>query len=41
MPMSKFIKKFIYTLVLFLSTNATMATEEVKFDIVHKNEVNP
>ena len=25
--------------VLFLSTNATMATEEVKFDIVHKNEI--
>ena len=39
MPMSKFIKKFIYTLVLFLSTNATMATEEVKFDILHKNEI--
>ena len=49
MPMSKFIKKFISTLVLFflsilvsilfLSTNTTMATEEVKFDIVHKNEI--
>ena len=49
MPMSKFIKIFISTLVLFflsilvsalfLSTNATMATEEVKFDIVHKNEI--
>ena len=25
--------------VLFLSTNATMATEEVKFDIVHENEI--
>jgi hypothetical protein len=25
--------------VLFLSTNATMATEEVKFDIIHKNEL--
>jgi hypothetical protein len=25
--------------VLFLSTNTTMATEEVKFDIVHENEV--
>ena len=47
--MSKFIKKFISTLilfflsilvsVLFLSTNATMATEEVKFDIIHKNEL--
>ena len=24
---------------LFLSTNATMATEEVKFDIVHENEI--
>ena len=29
----------ILALGLFLSTNATMATEEVKFDIVHKNEV--
>ena len=29
----------ILVLGLFLSTNATMATEEVKFDIVHKNEV--
>ena len=25
--------------ILFLSTNTTMATEEVKFDIVHKNEI--
>ena len=25
--------------VLFLSTNTTMATEEVKFDIVHENEI--
>ena len=25
--------------VLFLSTNATNGNEEVKFDIVHKNEV--
>ena len=34
-------KKLLGILVLgfFLSTNATMATEEVKFDIVHKNEV--
>ena len=49
MPMSKFIKIFISTLVLFflsilvsvlfLSTNVTMATEELKFDIVHKNEI--
>ena len=29
----------ILALGLFLSTNATMATEEVKFDIVHKNEI--
>jgi hypothetical protein len=29
----------LLALGLFLSTNATMATEEVKFDIVHKNEV--
>ena len=42
MPMSKFMKKFIFTFlvsVLFLSTNTSMATEEVKFDIVHKNEI--
>ena len=34
-------KKFlsILTLGLFLSTNATTATEEVKFDIIHKNEI--
>ena len=34
-------KKFLAILVsvLFLSTNAAMATEEVKFDIVHKNEI--
>ena len=34
-------KKILVILVfsLFLSTNVTMATEEVKFDIVHKNEV--
>ena len=34
-------KKLLVILVsvLFLVTNATMATEEVKFDIVHKNEV--
>jgi len=34
-------KKLLGILVsaLFLSTNATMATEEVKFDIVHKNEI--
>ena len=25
--------------ILFLSTNTTMATEEVKFDIVHENEI--
>ena len=25
--------------ILFLSINTTMATEEVKFDIVHKNEI--
>ena len=25
--------------ILFLSTNTTMATEEVKFDIVYKNEI--
>jgi len=25
--------------ILFLSTNTTMATEEVKFDIVHKNKI--
>ena len=29
----------ILALCLFLSTNATMASEEVKFDIVNKNEV--
>ena len=29
----------LLALGLFLSTNATMATEEVKFDIVHENEV--
>ena len=29
----------ILALCLFLSTNATMAAEEVKFDIVHKNEI--
>ena len=29
----------ILALGLFLCTNATMATEEVKFDIVYKNEV--
>ena len=29
----------ILALGLFLSTNTTMATEEVKFDIVHENEV--
>ena len=29
----------ILALCLFLSTNATMATEEVKFDIVQKNEI--
>ena len=29
----------LLALGLFLSTNATMATEEVKFDIVHKDEV--
>ena len=42
MPMSKFMKKFIFTFlvsVLFLSTNTSMATEEVKFDIVHENEI--
>ena len=34
-------KKLLVILALgfSLSTNATMATEEVKFDIVHKNEV--
>ena len=34
-------KKFLSILVLglFLSINATMATEEVKFDIIHKNEI--
>jgi hypothetical protein len=35
-------KKFIFTFlvsVLFLSTNTSMATEEVKFDIVHENEI--
>ncbi len=34
-------KKLLGILVLgfFLSTNATMATEEVKFDIVQKNEI--
>jgi len=39
--MSKFINFFFLSIlvsVLFLSTNVTMATEEVKFDIVHKNE---
>ena len=29
----------ILALGLFLSTNTTMATEEVKFDIIHKNEI--
>ena len=29
----------ILVLCLFLSTNTTMATEEVKFNIVHKNEI--
>ena len=29
----------ILALGLFLSTNTTMASEEVKFDIVHKNEI--
>ena len=29
----------VLVLCLFLSTNATMATEEVKFNIVHKNEI--
>ena len=29
----------ILALGLFLSTNITMASEEVKFDIVHKNEI--
>ena len=34
-------KKLLVILVsaLFLVSNATMATEEVKFDIVHKNEI--
>ena len=34
-------KKFLSILVLglFLSINATTATEEVKFDIIHKNEI--
>ena len=37
----KIMKKILVILVfsLFLSTNVTMATEEVKFDIVHKNEI--
>ena len=29
----------ILAICLFLITNATMASEEVKFDIVHKNEI--
>ena len=39
--MPKFINFFlsIYVLGFFLSINATMANEEVKFDIVHKNEI--
>ena len=41
MPMSRFINFFLSILVigLFLSTNTTMATEEVKFDIVHEAEI--
>jgi len=37
---TKVMKSFLKTLVLVfvLSTNATMASEEVKFDIVHKTE---
>ena len=39
--MSRLINFFfsIFFLGFFLSTNATMANEEVKFDIVHKNEI--
>ena len=41
MPMSKLMNFFLPILVsvLFLSTNISMATEEVKFDIVHENEI--
>ena len=41
MPMSKLMNFFLSILVsvLFLSTNISMATEEVKFDIVHENEI--
>jgi hypothetical protein len=35
--MKKFLR--IVVSILFLSTNTTMATEEVKFDIVYKNEI--
>ena len=41
MPMSKLMNFFLSILVsvLFISTNISMATEEVKFDIVHENEI--
>ena len=41
MPVSKLMNFFLSILVsvLFLSTNISMATEEVKFDIVHENEI--